>query len=138
MPSKLNPYLSFIDNARQAMEFYKSALGGELTISDFGDSNMPATNPAEAGKVMHSQLETPAGFTLMASDTPESMGKSGPNGNVSISGDNAPELRGYWDKLSAGGSVIMPLTPAPWGDTFGMFTDKFGVTWLVNIAGKPA
>jgi len=137
MPSRLNPYLNFTDGTRQAMEFYKSALGGELTISTFADG-MPGADPAEAGKVMHAQLETPSGFTLMASDTPTSMGEPRPNGSISLSGENEAELRGYWDKLSQGGSVMMPLMAAPWGDTFGMLTDRFGVGWMVNIAGKKA
>lgn len=138
MPARLNPYLNFADSTRQAMEFYKAALGGNLTISNFGDANMPATDPAETGKVMHAQLETPAGFTLMASDTPKSRGAPHPNGTISLSGEDDAEFRGYWDKLSAGGSVLMPLMTAPWGDTFGMFVDKFGVSWMVNIAGAKA
>lgn len=136
MASRLNPYLNFADNTREVMEFYKSALGGELMISNFGDANMPATNPAEAGKVMHAQLETPSGFTLMASDTPASRGAPHSNGTVSLSGDDEKELRGYWDKLGEGGTILLPLTKAPWGDTFGMFTDRFGVDWMVNIAGQ--
>ena len=87
---------------------------------------------------MHSQLETPAGYTLMAADTPKAMEYTpGTNHSVSISGENADEaeLRGYFEKLSDGGNVTMPLEAAPWGDTFGMVVDKFGVSWLVNIAG---
>lgn len=137
MPSRLNPYLNFTDSTRAAMDFYKAALGGELSVSTYGDAGMQH-QPSEAGKVMHAQLETPAGFTLMASDVPADMGPPGPNGNVSLSGDNDAELRGYWDKLSTGGTVVYPLMKAPWGDTFGMLKDKFGVTWMVNIAGAPS
>ena len=85
---------------------------------------------------MHSQLDTPTGFTLMGSDTPARMGEPWPNGSVSLSGDDEAELRGYWDKLRQGGKVTMPLEKAQWGDSFGMLIDKFGTTWLVNIAGK--
>lgn len=134
MSSLLNPYLSFDTNARDAMEFYKGVFGGKLTLSTFGESGM-SQDPAEANKVMHSQLETPSGFTLMASDTPPGMGAARPNGSISLSGDSDAELRGYWDKLSEGASVMMPLTAAPWGDTFGMLADRFGVGWMVNIAG---
>lgn len=135
MATRLNPYLNFKDNARQAMEFYKSALGGELTVSTFGEAQM-ASNEAEKNMVMHSQLETPAGFTLMASDTPAHMDVEKHGGfSVSLSGDNDSELRGYWDKLSAGSTITQPLEKAPWGDSFGMLVDKFGITWLVNIAG---
>lgn len=137
MPSVLNPYLSFNDNAREAMEFYKSVFGGELNMSTFGQGGMPH-NPAEANKVMHAQLNSPSGFVLMGSDTPASMGTPRGNGAISLSGDNESELSGYWNKLSDGGSVMMPLSKAPWGDSFGMLTDRFGVSWMVNIAGKKA
>ncbi len=137
MPSILNPYLSFKDNARQAMEFYKSVFGGTLNISKFGDGGIPH-DPAEADKTMHAQLNSPSGFVLMGSDTPASMGAPRGNGAISLSGDNEGELGGYWKKLSDGGSVMMPLAKAPWGDSFGMLTDKFGVSWMVNIAGKKA
>jgi PhnB protein len=130
----LNPYLSFKDSARQAMEFYKAALGGELTISTFGESGM-SQDPAEKNNIMHAQLKAPNGMTLMGSDTPASMGPPHANGSISLSGDDDKALRGYWQKLSAGGSIVVPLEKAPWGDTFGMLTDKFGVMWMVNIAG---
>lgn len=136
MTSRLNPYLSFRDNAREAMEFYRSVLGGNLDISNFGDM---ARDPSERDKVMHAMLETPNGFTLMASDTPASMNVTrGDNFAISLSGDDEAELRGYWDKLSEGARIAMPLEKAPWGDTFGMLTDKFGVGWMVNIAGAAA
>ncbi len=132
MASTLNPYLSFRDNAREALEFYRDALGGELhvnTFGEFGDDSAP-----EANLIMHGQLETPAGFTLMASDTPPGMTFGGEGGySVSISGDDGTELRGYWDKLAEGGSVTMPLEKQMWGDEFGMVTDRFGVGWMVNI-----
>jgi len=135
MASRLNPYLSFKDNARAAMDFYKTVFGGELTISTFGEGNM-AKDPSEKDKVMHSQLVVANGYWLMASDTPASMGTPRPNGTVSLSGDDEAGLKGYWDKLSAGATIAMPLEKAPWGDSFGMLTDKFGVPWMVNIAAK--
>ncbi len=138
MASRLNPYINFKDTARQAMEFYKSVFGGELTISTFGDFQMSQA-PAEKDLVMHSQLTAPNGFTLMGSDTPGHMEyKPGTNYSVSLSGDDEPELRGYWDKLAAGATITQPLEKAPWGDSFGMLVDKFGTAWLVNIAGKTA
>ena len=86
---------------------------------------------------MHAQLDTDTGLTLMASDAPSSMGDQPVmNGSISLSGENAPELRGYFEELADGGTVIMPMETAGWGDTFGMCTDKFGTEWLVNIAGK--
>jgi PhnB protein len=135
MPTRLNPYLSFRDNARQAMEFYKSVFGGELVMNTFGDYHA-SEDPSEQNKIMHSQLESPNGFTLMGADTPNGMEyKPGSNYAISLSGDAEAELRGYWDKLSAGGTVTMPLDKQMWGDTFGMCNDKFGTAWMVNIAG---
>src|SRR5687768_11083581 len=136
MASKLNPYLNFKDNTRQAMEFYKTVFGGTLTMTSFKEGGM-SSGPADDQKVMHSMLEVPNGMTLMASDTPTGMDfRPGTNISISLSGDDDNELRGYWKKLSAKGTVMMPLEKAPWGDTFGMCTDQFGIQWLVNIAGQ--
>jgi PhnB protein len=133
MPTKLNPYLNFRDNAREAMEFYTSVFGGELQVNTFADFQA-SEDPAEADKVMHSQLEAPNDMLLMAADTPNSMEfQEGSNGSISLGGDDEQELRGYYDKLSADGTVVMPLEKAPWGDHFGMCVDPFGVRWLVNI-----
>jgi PhnB protein len=133
MQTKLNPYLSFKDNAREAIQFYKSVFGGKLTMSTFKEFNA-SKDPSEDNKIMHSQLDTDNGITLMASDTPNNMEyRVGTNISVSLSGDNQPELKGYFEKLSSGGKITMPLEKAPWGDWFGMCIDKFGVGWLVNI-----
>ena len=136
MASRLNPYLSFDGNAREAMETYKAVFGGELNVNTFGDFGA-ADDPAVKDQVMHSQLETPAGFTLMASDTPpgsEQPYQPGNNFAVSLSGDDEAELRGYWDKLADGGNVALALDKQMWGDVFGMVADRFGVLWMVNIA----
>jgi PhnB protein len=136
MTVRLNPYLNFRDNAREAMGFYHSVLGGELTVSTFGDFHA-SEDPTEQEKVMHSQLETPDGFTLMAADTPNAMEFKGQSGvSISLSGDDEGKLRGYWNGLSEGGTILMPFEKAPWGDTFGMFVDRFGTTWLINAAGN--
>lgn len=138
MTSRLNPYLGFRDEAKQAMEFYHSVFGGDLTSSTFGEMHA-SEDPAEADKIMHSQLETPSGYTLMAADTPNSMGFSETsNHSVSLSGDSAAqeELTGYFEALSAGGTITLPLDQAPWGDYFGMVVDRFGVQWLVNITAS--
>ncbi len=134
MTSKLNPYISFAGNAREAMEFYRDVLGGELTTNTFGEFGDPSAPGAD--QIMHSQLETDAGFTLMASDTPPGMEHDpGNNVSISLSGDDGDLLRGYWEGLSSGGTVSMPLEKQMWGDVFGMCQDKFGLTWMVNIAG---
>jgi PhnB protein len=133
--SRLNPYLSFRDNAREAMEFYKSVFGGTLTVNTFGEYG--AAEGPDADKLMHAQLETDAGYTLMAADTPPGMTHNpGDNITVSLSGDDAETLRGYWEKLSEGGAVGVPLEKQMWGDEFGQCTDKFGIPWMVNIAGS--
>jgi PhnB protein len=133
---RLNPYLNFQDNAREAMTFYESVFGGELTVSTFADFQASA-DPAEQDKVMHSQLETPDGLVLMAADTPAGMEYQRQAGvSVSLSGDDEARLRGYWDRLSEGGSVTMPFEKAPWGATFGMCVDRFGTSWMVNAGGE--
>ena len=139
MTTNLNPYLNFRGTARDAMTFYQSVLGGELTVSSFDDFGAPV-GEGEGGQVMHSQLATPAGFLLMGSDVPSHMEYSrGVNdGSVSLSGDDEAELTGYWQKLSEGATISQPLEKAPWGDSFGMLTDKFGITWLVNISASAA
>jgi len=135
MPTILTPYVSFRDTAREAMEFYKSVFGGELTVSTFGDFQA-SDDPDEQDKVMHSQLTTPGGLVLMAADTPDSMEYTpGTSISISLSGDDEPELTGYYEKLADGGTVTEPLAKAPWGDSFGMCVDRFGINWLVNIAG---
>ena len=138
MPTLLNPYLSFKDNARQAMEFYKTVFGGKLVMSTFKEYHA-SQDPSEDNKIMHAMLEAQNGITFMAADTPNAMEyHPGSSISMSFSGENLAELKGYFDKLSAGGRVNMPFEKAPWGDTFGMLTDKFGVDWMVNIVGKHA
>ena len=133
MASVLNPYISFQNDARQAMEFYKDVFGGDLTLSTFGEYGDP--NAPGADGIMHGQLNTANGFTLMGADTPPGMETNpGDNITISLSGDDEQELRGYWDKLSEGGTVTMPLEKQMWGDLFGQCTDQFGVQWMVNIA----
>ena len=132
MTSRLNPYIGFSGNARQAMEFYRGVFGGELNVNTYGESGMAA--PGHEDKIMHAQLETPAGYTLMASDAPPGMeASSGSDISVSLSGDDADDLRGFFQKLSEGGSVTMPLEKQMWGDEFGMCVDPYGIQWMVNI-----
>lgn len=133
MSSRLNPYISFQDNAREAMTFYRDVFGGELTLNTFGEYGAP--DPATADKVMHAMLVTDEGYTLMGSDTPPGMARTAGDAiTVSLSGDDGDLLHGYWDALSDGGTVAMPLEKQVWGDEFGMCVDKFGTPWMVNIA----
>ena len=125
MGTRLNPYLTFDGKARQAMEFYRDVLGGELTLSTFGENGL-GDDPAVAEGIMHAQLETPSGFALMASDGPPGQPVQPMSGvQISLSGDTDAdaELSGYFDKLSAAGTVVEPLVTAPWGDKFGMVSD---------------
>ena len=135
MTSRLNPYISFNDNARQALEYYQDVFGGELSLNTFGEYGDPSAPSADL--IMHGMLETPDGFTLMGADTPPGMDHSpGNTMSVSLSGDDTDKLRGWWDKLAAGGTVAMPLEQQMWGDTFGMCVDQFGTSWMVNVAGS--
>lgn len=134
MASKLNPYLNFDANAREAMEFYQSVLGGDLVINTFGEYMPDAGDIAD--QVMHASLQTEAGYTIFASDTPPGMQSTpGTSITVSISGDETERLRGYWAGLTEGGTIEMPLELQMWGDEYGSFTDRFGIPWMVNIAG---
>ena len=138
MPTLLNPYLSFRDNARQAMEFYQTVFGGKLVMNTYKEFHA-SQDPIEDNKIMHAMLEAENGITFMGADTPNGTEYSvGTNYSMSLSGENHAELKTYFDKLSAGGTVVMPLEKAPWGDTFGMLKDKFGVDWMVNIDGPKA
>lgn len=133
MTSKLNPYINFDGNAKEAIEFYKNAFGGELIMTTFGQGGVPH-DESETDKIMHAQLITTSGMTLMASDSPKGWEfKPGTNISISLSGSDEAELKGYWDKLADGATVEQPLVPAPWGDMFGMLRDKFGIRWMVNI-----
>lgn len=138
MAARLNPYLNFDGQSAEAMTFYQQVLGGELNISRFGDfgETPPGVDP---DGTMHAMLETPDGFTLMASDMPPGQAiERGNNLSVSLSGDDEESLRGYFTGLSEDGTVTMPLETQMWGDIFGMVIDKFGTAWMVNIAGPSA
>lgn len=140
MASRLNPYLTFQGNAREAMEFYRDVLGGTLTLTTFGEGGM-AASPADADRIMHGQLETDSGYIVMGSDAPSGLPARPASGvQISLSGDAEAdaELSGYFEKLAAAGTVVEPLVPAPWGDKFGMVTDPYDVLWMVNIAGSHA
>lgn len=133
MSTIINPYINFKGQARAAMELYHSVFGGKLDMNTYSEFQMDQ-DPEEADKIMHAMLVTENGITLMASDAPNSMPfQPGNTINISLSGENEQEIRGYWEKLADGGHVIMPLEKAPWNDIFGMVVDKFGIQWLVNI-----
>lgn len=133
MTARLNPYLGFRNQARDALTFYHAIFGGDLQIMTFGESGA-AQDPSQANLVMHGQINVPNGMTIMASDTPPTMElAAASNITVSLSGDEEALLTGYWNGLSQGATILEPLVKAPWGDTFGMLIDKFGTRWMVNI-----
>ena len=138
MQTKLTPYLNFKNNTREVMEFYQSVFGGDLVLTPFSDYD-PSLSAVEGSRIMHSELKTPGGLNIMASDTPDGSDVQ-PSTNISLSlnGDNLEEMSVLFEKLAASGAITEPLVMAPWGDTFGMCIDKYGINWLVNIAGQPA
>ncbi|GAB7042122.1 MULTISPECIES: VOC family protein [Catenuloplanes] len=134
MVARLNPYINFRGQAREALEFYRSALGGEVEVMTFGQYGQDGPL---ADQVMHGQLETPSGMTLMAADTPPEMEVTpGSVITICLSGDEAELLHGYWERLSDGATVHTPLAKQMWGDEYGQLTDRFGIGWMVNI-GAP-
>ena len=134
MTSRLNPYITFDGNAREALETYRDVFGGDLTTSTYGEFGQEGTPHAD--KIMHGQLESSSGFVLMCADNPpHEKYEPGNTMSISLSGTagDADELRGYWTRLSDGGQVTVPLERQMWGDEFGMCVDRFGIAWMVNI-----
>ncbi|GAA4159308.1 VOC family protein [Gryllotalpicola daejeonensis] len=133
MSVSFTPYLQFRGQAKEAMTFYQSVFGGELSVMTFGDSGM--TEGVDPSQVMHSQLDGPV--NLMGSDVPESMPlSSGSSISLCFSGDaeGLDTGRSYYEKLGEGGSNVMPLDLAPWGDYYGSVTDKYGFSWMFDFS----
>ncbi|SNR91328.1 PhnB protein [Geodermatophilus saharensis] len=133
MAVRLNPYLHFSGNAREAMESYRSVFGGHLEVMTFGDMGGGGGEYPDDG-VMHAFLRTDQGLELMASDghDPDACGQD--EVSLSLSGDDLGLLTGWFQALAEGGAVDVPLAEQVWGDTFGQVTDRFGIRWLVNVA----
>ena len=128
----MNPYLNFAGDAREAMEFYQSIFGGELSVVSFSDAQMDEEMPS--GGTMHAMLTTPD-FVLMASDAmpraEETWG--GTRNYICLGGTDEAQLTGWFTKLADGGNVGMPLEPQSWGATFGLCMDRYGIEWMVNV-----
>lgn len=139
MNAKLTSYINLNGNARDALEFYHGIFGGTVESDTFGSFNeksggaMPVSEQ-DAEKIMHATLSGEH-FELMLSDVPSSWPKMTSESNIvlALNGDDEAVLRGYWDKLADGGTITQPLEKAPWGDTYGALTDKFGIKWMVDI-----
>ncbi|WP_029432744.1 VOC family protein [Blastococcus sp. URHD0036] len=132
MTIRLNPYLHFSGDARAALEFYRSVLGGTLEVMTFGDMGGGGPEYPDDG-VMHAFLRSDAGLELMASDGADPDTRGG-KVSCSISGDDPETLGRYFRGLAEGGTVDVPFEKQMWGDTFGQVTDRFGVRWLVNAS----
>ncbi|GAA1859365.1 VOC family protein [Myceligenerans crystallogenes] len=137
----LNPYLSFRTETREALEFYRTALGGTVEVMPFGDMPMPDLPQGAENLVMHGSLTTEHGLTLMAADSPEGMMPyEAPSGGVTVALTGGSADREYiaaaYEKLSEGASDVLPFEPAPWGDVYGSLKDKYGVSWMFDC-GTP-
>jgi len=132
---QLSPYVSLPGGAaRAALEFYRSVLGGEVRISTFGEFG--GAEGVDPDAVMHGQLDTPSGVTLMVSDAMAGMAAStGSSIALCLYGDDLDALRASFTGLAEGGEVTTPFEPQVWGDHYGAFTDRFGVDWMVNGGG---
>ena len=145
-------HLNFRGDARRALEFYQSVFGGVLSIATYGDVGMPKDTPG-ADKVVFGQLESEDGFRVMGYDIPGASTGPTPNGStrrengvtltdqpffVSVRSTALEEAKGYWARLSVGASVIEPLAASAWSPGFGMLTDGFGVTWILDVAAEHA
>ena len=137
MAARLNPYLHFSGTAREAMEFYRSVLGGQLDVMTFGDAGGGGDQYPDDG-VMHAFLRTADGLELMASDGHDPDAAGPDRVSLSLSGDDAPTLTRWFEALTEGGKVDVPLEQQVWGGTFGQVTDRYGVRWLVNISTASA
>ncbi len=135
MTIKTTTHLNFRGQARAALDFYQSVFGGAVVVVTYKDANA-VQDPGEADHVMWGQVTSDAGFAVMAYDVPSRLSYA--PGEipvfVSVRGDNAEEIAGYWHKLSAGATVIQDLAPAGWSPLYGMLKDKFGVTWVLDVA----
>ena len=137
MAARLNPYLHFSGNAREAMEFYRSVLGGELDVMTFGDAGGGGGEYPDDG-VMHAFLRTADGLELMASDGHDPDAAGPDRVSLSISGDDVPTLTRWFEALAEGGVVDVPLEKQVCGDTFGQVTDRCGLRWLIDIGAASA
>ena len=132
---QLEAYLFFYGRCEEALEFYKTALGGTYEISRVGETPMGAGAPPEyRNKIMHATFKGP-GYTFMCSDGRERKTIDPDEGNISLSlaTKDAAEGERVFKNLSDGGKVTMPLDKVPWGGTFGMVVDRFGVEWMISI-----
>ncbi|WP_432828426.1 VOC family protein [Dactylosporangium sp. CA-092794] len=130
-------HLNFRGDARAALEFYQSVSGGELSIVTYKDMGN-VDNPAEADQVVWGQVRAANGFHVMAYDAPSTRAWSRGDDPffVSLRGGSADEITALWEKLADGAAVIAPLAPSQWAPLYGMLKDRFGITWVVDVAAE--
>lgn len=128
-------HLNFRGDARAALEFYRSVFGGDLTVVTYKDAQN-VQDPSEADQVMYGQVAAENGFRVMAYDVPSRLPwDAGENAFfVSVRGDSEEEIAPLWEKLSDGATVVQPLAPSGWTPLYGMLADRFGITWVLDVA----
>ncbi|PJJ72463.1 PhnB protein [Diaminobutyricimonas aerilata] len=144
-------HLNLPGTAREALEFYRDVFGGDVAITTYGELGMPADLP-DAGRVVFGRLDSPSGFHVLAYDVPGASGTDAGGSTtrrdgltftdrpffLSVSGETLEEVAGYWDGLAAGAAIIEPLAASAWSAGFGMLTDRFGVTWVLDVVTPAA
>jgi len=131
------PHLNFRGDARAALEFYRAASGGELVAMTYADAGgAPDVDPAEADLVIWGQVQAPGGFHVMAFDVPAArpFDRGDASFFVSLRGQGEEEITRLWEGLSDGATVVAPLAPSQWSPLYGMLTDRFGITWVLDVA----
>jgi PhnB protein len=142
-------HLNFADGrARDALDFYATAFGGAVTATTYGELGMPAESP-DSSKVVFGQVATADGFRVMAYDVPGADAAPAAAGTtrrengatvtdqaffVSVRATTFDEVAGYWERLADGAAIVEPLAASAWSAGFGMLTDRFGVTWVLDVA----
>jgi PhnB protein len=130
-------HLNFRGDAREALEFYQSVSGGRLTVVTYKDAG-DVQDPAEADQVLWGQVRGDNGFHVMAFDVPavRPWSRGDDPFFVSVRGDSAEEITALWQKLADGATVVVPLGPSGWAPLYGMLKDRFGITWVLDVAAE--
>lgn len=137
MTTDLSAYINFAGNAREALEFYHSIFGGDLSLERYGDYGI-SDDPTDADKIIYGVLHSPAGFVLRGTDHTRSCGVPATREGwaLCLNGDKLELLTRCWQALSDGATIVEPMTTAAWGDSNGVLRDRFGITWIVNIGAS--
>jgi PhnB protein len=144
-------HLNFRGDARAALTFYHRVFGGDLRIATYADFGAPSDSPL-AAQVVWGQVAATSGFRVMAYDVPATA--AAPHARqpstrrehgvtittepffISLRGERVDEIAALWEQLAVGATIIEPIAQAPWAPLFGMLTDRFGVTWVVDVVDQ--